>query len=71
MFEAGAAGFRDQLGTILQSCTGSALRRAMFSATLGPEVELWAKQQLDNGVRVRVGAVNSATETVKQVTKIM
>jgi len=66
LFEAGVAGFRDQLAAIHRACTGPNLRRAMLSATLGPEVESWCKLNFDNIVRVRVGAANSATETIDQ-----
>ena len=66
LFEAGETGFRDQLAAIHRACTGPGLRRAMLSATLGPEVEAWCKLNLDNMVRVRVGAANSATETIDQ-----
>jgi len=66
LFEAGVTGFRDQLATIHRACTGPNLRRAMLSATLGPEVEQWCKLNFDNIVRVRVGAANSATETIDQ-----
>ena len=66
LFEAGEAGFRDQLAAIHRACTGPGLRRAMLSATLGPEVEAWCKLNFDNMVRVRVGAANSATETIDQ-----
>ena len=38
----------------------------MLSATLGPEVESWCKLNFDNIVRIRVGAANSATETIDQ-----
>merc|ERR1711872_1031640 len=38
----------------------------MFSATLGPEVENWCRLSLDNMVKVRVGAANSATTTINQ-----
>ena len=46
--------------------SGPGLRRAMLSATLGPEVEQWCKLNFDNIVRVRVGAANSATTTIDQ-----
>merc|ERR1712096_350021 len=65
LFEAGVTGFRDQLATIYRACSGPSIRRAMFSATLGPEIENWAKLNLDNLVRVRAGAANSATTTGK------
>ena len=58
--------FRDQLAAIHRGCAGAGVKRAMFSATLGPEVETWCKLNLDNMVKVRVGAANSATETVNQ-----
>ena len=38
----------------------------MLSATLGHEVEQWCRLNLDNMVKVRVGAANSATETIDQ-----
>jgi superfamily II DNA/RNA helicase len=38
LMEAGERGFRDQLGAIYSACSGPGIRRAMFSATLGPEV---------------------------------
>jgi len=66
LFEAGVSGFREQLGTIYRACSGPNIRRAMFSATLGPEVEQWCKLNLDNLVKVRVGAANSATRTIDQ-----
>ena len=66
LFEAGEAGFRDQLGAVYSACSGPGIRRAMFSATLGPEVEAWCRLNLDNLVKVRVGAANSATDTVEQ-----
>ena len=66
MFEAGVSGFREQLAAIHRGCAAAGVRRAMFSATLGPEVETWARLNLDNMVKVRVGAANSATETVNQ-----
>ena len=66
LFEAGVSGFREQLAVIHRACSGPGLRRALLSATLGPELEAWAKLSLDNMVRVRVGAVNSATETIDQ-----
>jgi len=66
LFEAGATGFRSQLATVYKACSGPAIRRAMFSATLGPEVENWCRLSLDNMVKVRVGAANSATTTINQ-----
>merc|ERR1719400_1855160 len=66
LFEAGERGFREQLGAIYTACSGGQVVRAMFSATLGPEVETWARLNLDNMVKVRIGAANSATETVEQ-----
>ncbi len=38
----------------------------MFSATLGQEVSEWCRLHLDNLVSLRVGALNSATETISQ-----
>ncbi len=38
----------------------------MFSATLGQEVAEWCRLHLDNLVSVRIGALNSATETIEQ-----
>jgi len=66
LFEAGVTGFREQLATIYKACVGPAIRRAMFSATLGQEVQTWCKLNMDNLVSVRVGAVNAATETIEQ-----
>jgi len=66
LFEAGVSGFREQLSTIYTSCSGPGVRRGMFSATLGPQVESWCRLNLDNMVKVRVGAANSATETIDQ-----
>jgi len=67
LFEAGERGFREQLGAIYTACSGGEqVVKAMFSATLGPEVETWARLNLDNMVKVRIGAANSATETVEQ-----
>ncbi|XP_023330370.1 probable ATP-dependent RNA helicase DDX52 [Eurytemora carolleeae] len=66
LFEAGVSGFREQLATIYTSCNGPGIRRGMFSATLGQEVQGWCKLNLDNLVSVRVGAANSATETIEQ-----
>jgi len=66
LFEAGVSGFREQLGSIYTACSGPNIRRAMFSATLSPEVEQWCKLSLDNCVKVRVGAANSATSTINQ-----
>lgn len=66
LFEAGANGFREQLATVYKSCSGPGIRRAMFSATLGPEVENWCRLTLDNMVKVRVGAANAATTTIDQ-----
>jgi len=66
LFEAGVSGFREQLSTVYKACSGPSVKRAMFSATLGPEVENWCKLNLDNMVKVRVGAANSATDTVDQ-----
>jgi len=68
MFEAGVTGFREQLAAIHRGCAGAGagVRRAMFSATLGPEVETWCKLNLDNMVKVRVGAANSAGDTISQ-----
>jgi len=66
LFEAGVSGFREQLSTVYKACSGPSIRRAMFSATLGPEVENWCKLSLDNMVKVRVGAANSATSTIDQ-----
>jgi len=65
-FEAGVSGFREQLGCVYTACCGPNIRRAMFSATLSPEVEQWCKLSLDNCVKVRVGAANSATTTISQ-----
>eukprot|EP00092_Neocalanus_flemingeri_P013067 GFUD01014081.1.p1 GENE.GFUD01014081.1~~GFUD01014081.1.p1 ORF type:complete len:592 (+),score=206.60 GFUD01014081.1:58-1833(+) len=66
LFEAGVSGFREQLATVYKACSGPSIRRAMFSATLGPEVENWCRLNLDNLVKVRVGAANSATSTIDQ-----
>ena len=67
MFESGVSGFREQLAAIHRGCAGAGgVKRAMFSATLGPEVETWCRLNLDNMVKVRVGAANSATDTVNQ-----
>jgi len=66
LWEAGERGFREQLGAIATACTHTGLHRALYSATLGPEIETWSRLHLDNMVRVRVGAANSATVTVEQ-----
>ena len=66
MFESGVTEFRDQLAAIHRGCAGAGVRRAMFSATLGPEVETWCRLNLDNMIKVRVGAANSATDTINQ-----
>jgi len=66
LFEAGATGFREQLATIYTACSGPNIKRGMFSATLGQDVKNWCKLNFDNAVSVRVGALQSATETIEQ-----
>ena len=56
LFEAGERGFREQLGAIYTACSGGQVVKAMFSATLGPEVETWARLNLDNMVKVHTQA---------------
>ena len=65
LFEAGPKGFRDQLAAVYRACPSS-VQRAMFSATLVPEVEQWCKLNLDNLVSVTIGVRNLATAQVKQ-----
>ena len=65
LFEAGPKGFRDQLAAVYGACPSS-VQRAMFSATLVPEVEQWCKLNLDNLVSVTIGVRNLATAQVKQ-----
>ena len=65
LFEAGPKGFRDQLAAVYRACPAS-VQRAMFSATLVPEVEQWCKLNLDNLVSVTIGVRNLATAQVKQ-----
>lgn len=66
LFEAGKHGFRDQLAEVYQACTGTNIKRAMFSATFAHEVQHWCKLNLNNVAVVSVGIRNSASEDVKQ-----
>lgn len=64
LFEAGPKGFREQLAAIYQAC--SKAKKAMFSATLAPEVEQWCSLNLDNSCSVSIGARNTANHIVEQ-----
>nr|XP_045588644.1 probable ATP-dependent RNA helicase DDX52 isoform X1 [Procambarus clarkii] len=66
LFEAGVHGFRDQLAVVYQACTGSNIKRALFSATFAHEVQHWCKLNLNNVAMVSVGIRNTASEDVKQ-----
>ena len=60
-------GFRDQLSVIYNSCSESSkVRHAMFSATFDPNLEKWAKINLDNIVTVIVGGKNKTAQMVEQ-----
>lgn len=66
LFEGGKRGFRDQLASIYQACSGPKVRRAFFSATLSNELLEWSQTALDNIISVRVGLRNTASEDVEQ-----
>ena len=78
LFEAGERGFREQLGAIYTACSGGQqVVKAMFSATLGPEVETWARLNLDNMVKVNINAKpkpntnkNTKTNTHTNITQL-
>lgn len=55
LFEGGKRGFRDQLASIYQACSGPKVRRAFFSATLSNELLEWSQTALDNIISVCVG----------------
>lgn len=67
-------GFRQQIKSVLDYCgqtdnKNKHLRRAMFSATLTELVFQWAMQEFKDVVNVRVGAKNTAVNSVKQSLK--
>ncbi|ESO05967.1 hypothetical protein HELRODRAFT_64273, partial [Helobdella robusta] len=66
LYEDGDMGFRQQLGNIYKACQSSALRTLLFSATFSKEVELWCQLNLDNLLRIYIGNINAATDTVDQ-----
>jgi len=66
LFEAGDSGFRDQVAIVYKACDNPAVKHALFSATLGNNIEEWCRIHLDNVVRITVGTRNSAAATVDQ-----
>ncbi|ENN71883.1 hypothetical protein HUJ04_001041 [Dendroctonus ponderosae] len=66
LFEEGSRSFRDQLDQILQACSSSDRKVAMFSATHTPVVAKWCVHNMPGLLRVTVGQRNAATDTVDQ-----
>lgn len=48
-------GFIEQLDTIIAACTSVSVQKALFSATIGAEVETLAKTVMKEPVRVVIG----------------
>ncbi|KAJ1940508.1 RNA-dependent ATPase rok1, partial [Linderina macrospora] len=59
-------GFLEQVDEILAACTSPNLQISLFSATMPSSVEAMAKTIMKDPVRVIIGAMNSATETIDQ-----
>lgn len=59
-------GFLEQTDSILAACTHSALRKALFSATLPAGIEELAKTFMYDEVRVLVGVKDAAVESIEQ-----
>lgn len=55
LFEDGSRSFRDQLDQILQACSNSERKVAMFSATHTPVVAKWCVHNMPGLIRVTVG----------------
>lgn len=66
LFEEGASGFRDQVAEIYKACGNPLVKHALFSATLGNNIEEWCKVHLADVVRITVGTRNSAAADVEQ-----
>ncbi|XP_037932294.1 probable ATP-dependent RNA helicase DDX52 [Teleopsis dalmanni] len=66
LMEEGQNNFKDQVDDIIEACTNSKKKLALFSATYTVPVAKWALKNLKNLARVTVGLQNSATETVEQ-----
>ncbi|KAJ1949704.1 RNA-dependent ATPase rok1, partial [Linderina pennispora] len=59
-------GFLEQVDEILAACTSPNLQISLFSATMPSSVEAMAKTIMKDPVRVIIGAMNSATDTIDQ-----
>lgn len=59
-------GFLEQVDEILATCSGESVQRALFSATMQPQIEDLVHSVLHNPVKVVVGDKNAAATTVEQ-----
>ncbi|KAI7861654.1 P-loop containing nucleoside triphosphate hydrolase protein [Spinellus fusiger] len=59
-------GFLEQTDEIFAACSGTAVRRSLFSATFSSTVEQLANTVMKNPLRVVVGTKNAATDTIDQ-----
>lgn len=59
-------GFLEQTDAIVAACTHSALRKALFSATLPASIEELSKTFMFDEVRILVGTKDAAVESVSQ-----
>ena len=59
-------GFLEQVDEILAACKGETVQRALFSATMQPQIEDLVNSVLHSPVKVVVGERNAAAETVEQ-----
>lgn len=66
LFEDGTRCFRNQLETILKSCTNENLHKGMFSATNTSVVSKWCRHNLKGLITITVGHRNAATNLVEQ-----
>ena len=59
-------GFLEQIDEILATCNGAGVQRALFSATMQPQIEDLVNSVLVQPVKVVVGEKNAAADTVEQ-----
>ncbi|KAH8556893.1 P-loop containing nucleoside triphosphate hydrolase protein [Umbelopsis sp. PMI_123] len=59
-------GFLEQMDEIFAACTNTNIQKSLFSATIPSGVETLAKTVMKDPIRIVIGAMNAATETIKQ-----
>ncbi|CAO3660960.1 unnamed protein product [Umbelopsis vinacea] len=59
-------GFLEQMDEIFAACSNTNIQKSLFSATMPSGVEALAKTVMKDPIRIVIGAMNAATETIKQ-----